>query len=635
MDKSRLERRLAVFVLTLVVGFFGLGSRLAYLQVAKADYYSQLSQQNRLRILTVNAPRGNVYDRYGQLLAANRPSFVVSLMPLEKQNMDKTIPELARLLGITEDQIRAKIDKQKDRPFEPVRIATDISPEVHTRIVEDRDNLPGVVIETIPIRDYVNGILAAHLLGYVSEISDTELTEEAWAGYQAGDIIGKAGLERRYDKDLRGVDGGQQVEVDSTGHPVKVLGAVLPVSGNGLVLTIDAELQRTAELFYDQWTAKIRKGEGFAEVYPKADSGAVVVMKVDTGEVLAMFSRPAYDPTVFAAGIDSATWSALNNDPLHPLYNRVLMGRYTPGSTFKMVTATAALEAGVTNDTFTIYDPGAYAYGNVVFHCWKSGGHGTVNLRAALKYSCNSYFYEMGRKLIGYDSDLKLGPGPVTLIHWAEAYGLGLPTGIDLALPGEFAEIRGTLAGRDDKGPWQGGQTLQAAIGQGYAISPIQMAVYATALANGGTRYVPQVVKEIVAPDGTVLWTMQPQVAGTVGASAGTFARLREGLIASATELQGPAGPGTSAWLFYNFPIQVAGKTGTATAPPGDDHAWYLAYAPADKPEIAVIVLVERGGHGSTAAGPVAKAIFEQYFGLNQGANPRPPSELPSTSGGD
>ncbi len=618
-----------------MAGFLGLGSRLAYLQVAKADYYSLLSQQNRLRILTVNAPRGNVYDRYGQLLAANRPSFVVSLMPLERPDMDKTIPELARLLGLTEDQIRAKVDKKKDRPFEPVRIATDISPEVHTRIVEDRDNLPGVVIETIPIREYVDGMLGAHLLGYVGEISDTELTGEAWAGYRAGDVIGKAGLERRYDADLRGVDGGQQVEVDSTGHPVKVLGDVPPVSGNGLVLTIDAELQRTAEQFYDQWTAKIRTGEGFAEAYPEANSGAVVVMKVDTGEVLAMFSRPAFDPTVFAAGIDSATWAGLNNDPLHPLYNRVLMGRYTPGSTFKMVTATAALEAGVTNDTLTVHDSGAYAYGNVVFRCWKASGHGTVNLRAALKYSCNSYFYEMGRKLIGYDSDLKLGPGPVTLVRWAEAYGLGLPTGIDLAVPGEFAEIRGTLAGRDDKGTWQGGQTLQAAIGQGDAVSPLQMAVYATALANGGTRYVPQVVKEIVSPEGEVLWQMQPQVAGTVGASAETFARLREGLVASATELQGPAGPGTSAWLFYDFPVQVAGKTGTATAPPGDDHAWYLAYAPADKPEIAVIVLVERGGHGSTAAAPVAKAIFEQYFGLNQGAHPRPPSDLPSTSGGD
>jgi penicillin-binding protein 2 len=616
---------LAVFVLLVVVCFFGLGSRLAYLQVVRADYFSELSQQNRLRLLTMNAPRGYVYDRYGQLLAANRACFAVSVMPLEKRNMDKTIGELARLLDLTEDDIRAKIARQKDRPFEPVRIATDISPETHTRIVEDRDNLPGVVIETLPIREYVYGPLAAHLLGYVSEISGAELTEEAWTGYRAGDVIGKAGLERRYDAELRGTDGGQQVEVDSSGHPVKVLGEIPPVSGNGLVLTIDAELQRVAEDFYDQWTGKIRRGEGFTEIYPEADSGAVVVMKVDTGEILAMFSRPAFDPTVFAAGVDAKTWETLNTDPLRPLFNRVLLGRYTPGSTFKMITATAALETGKTNVGYRVFDPGVYPYGNVVFHCWKPEGHGSVDLVTALKYSCNSYFYEMG---------VKLGPGAETIVEWAERYGLGVSTGIDLAVPGELAEIRGIVAGRGVTDLWQGGQTLQAAIGQGHAISPIQMAVYASALANGGTRYVPQVVKEVLAPDGKLLWTAQPEVAGPVGVSPETIALIRKGLVASATEIGGPAGPGTSAWLFSNFPVTVAGKTGTATAPPGDDHAWYLAFAPADKPEIAVVVLVERGGHGSTAAAPVAKAIFEQYFGLGRGARPRPPSELPA-GGGD
>ena len=627
MDKSRLERRLAVFVLVLVFAFFGLGGRLVYLQVARAGYFSQLSQQNRIRILTMNAPRGNLYDRFGQLLAANRPCFVVSLMPLAKEKTDQAVTELARLLGITEAEIRAKIDKQKDRPFEPVRIATDITPEVHTRLIEDREKLPGVVVETLPIREYTGGVLAAHLLGYVSEIAPSELEGEAWVGYRAGDIIGKEGLERRYDKELRGQDGGQQVEVDSTGHPVTVLGDIPSVAGKGLVLTIDAELQKVAEEFYDQWTAKIRSGEGFSEAFPEADSGACVVMKVNTGEILAMFSRPAFDPTVFAAGIDAATWETLNTDPLRPLYNRVLLGRYTPGSTFKMVTAVAALETGQTNPAYRVYDSGSYRYGNVLFKCWKPAGHGSVNLQAALKYSCNSYFYEMG---------VKLGPGPEDLVRWAENFGLGLPTGIDLAVPGEIAEIRGTLAGRGKTDePWMGGQTLQAAIGQGHALSPIQMAVYACALANGGTRYVPQVVKQILSPDGKVLEETKPQIAGTVGASADTMAQIRAGLVASATELTGPAGPGTSAWLFSNFPVKVAGKTGTASAPPGDDHAWYVAFAPADKPEIAVVILVERGGHGSTAAAPVAKAIFEQYFGLTQGARPRPPSELPATSGGD
>ncbi|RJQ05186.1 MAG: penicillin-binding protein 2 [Bacillota bacterium] len=627
MDKSRVEKRLAVMVLLLVLFFFGLGGRLVYLQVVQAAYFSEISRQNRIRILPMTAPRGNIYDRYGQLLAANRACFAVSLMPLDDEVTDGTITELASILGIAEDEIRAKIEKHKNRPFEPVRIVTDISQELHTRIVENRDRLPGVMIETLPVREYVHGPLAAHLLGYVSEISPSELEAMAWSDYEAGDVIGKAGLERRYDKELRGVDGGQQVEVDSTGHPVKVLGEIPAEMGHGLVLTIDAELQRVAEEFYDKWTERVRKGEGFAEVFPEANAGACVVMKVDTGEVLAMFSRPTYDPTVFATGVDAAVWRALSSDPLVPLYDRVLRGRYTPGSTFKMVTASAALEAGRTDRSFRVYDSGFYPYGNVVFKCWKQGGHGSVDIVAALKHSCNTYFYEMA---------VKLGPKPDALIDWAERYGLGVLSGIDLAVPGETAEADGIIAGRDYGGStWQGGQTLQAAIGQGHAFTPIQMAVYASALANGGTRYVPQVVKRVVSPEGDVLWEMEPEVAGTAGASDDTLALIREGMVACATEITGPAGPGTSAWLFYNFPITVAGKTGTATAPPGDDHAWYVAYAPAEDPEIAVVVLVERGGHGSTAAAPVAKAIFEQYFGLNQGARPRPPSELPATSGGD
>ncbi len=629
MDKGRVERRFAVYVLVLVVVFLTLGGRLAYLQVIRGEYFSELSYQNRIRILTLTAPRGPIYDRYGQLIAATRPAFAVSVMELgSREDMDRTIAGLAELLGVTEDSIREKIRKHQ-RPFEPVRIATDISPEVHTRIVESRDSLPGVIIETLPVRDYVHGSMAAHLFGYVSEISAAELAKPVWEGYRAGDVIGKTGLERRYDFELRGQDGGQQVEVDVGGHLVDVLGEIPPVVGQGLVLTIDAELQRVAEEFFDVWMERVRTGKGLAQAYPDANRGAAVVMKVDTGEILAMFSRPAFDPNLFATGIDAATYRALIGDPHKPFLNRALEGLYPPGSTFKMVTAAAALEEGKTTPGFTIYDSGVYPYGNVVFRCWRSSGHGRVDLRAALKYSCNTYFYEMGRRL----APERRNDPPQTLIEWAERFGLGLPTGIDLALPGEQAEARGVIAGRDNPLGWQGGMTLQAAIGQGHVFSPIQMAVYAAALANGGTRLVPQVVKQILSPEGKVLWEMQPQEAGLVGLSPDTLREIREGMLASAVELSGPAGPGTSAWLFHNFPIQVAGKTGTAQAPGGDGHAWYVAFAPYDKPEVAVVVLVERGGSGSTAAAPVAKAIFEQYFGLNAGSRPRPPSELPS--GGD
>lgn len=621
-----MERRLAVYTLALILVFLSIGGRLAYVQVVRGEHFSELAQMNRIRIIPLTAPRGNIYDRDGRLLATNRPSFTVSIMELEEEHTDTTVRELARILEVPEDEIRAKIDKHP-RPFEPVRIATDISPEVHTRIIEDRDNLPGVVIEVLPVRDYVGGPLLAHLLGYVGEISERELDPESplWfgPGYEPGDIVGKDGLERRYDRELRGTDGGQQVEVDATGHPVKVLGEMPPVKGADLVLTIDAELQRVAEEFFDQWTARIRSGEGFEEAFPDADSGACVVMKVDTGEILAMFSRPAFDPNVFATGIDRATYSELVNNPDKPLFNRVLQGQFPPGSTFKMVTAAAALEMGLTDPESTVYDPGYYYYGGMVWRCWKTRGHGRVDLETALKCSCNTYFYEMGRRL---------GPEPDPFIEWARRFGLGVPTGIDL-FP---KEAPGFIAGSDpSRQVWYAGSALQAAIGQGHDFTPIQMAVYACALANGGTRYVPQVVKEIRSPDGGVLMELTPQVAGTVDVSPDTLEVIRSGMLASAMEITGESGPGTSAWLFWDFPVKVAGKTGTATKPPGDDHAWYISFAPYDDPEIAVVILVERGGHGSTAAAPLAKAIYEQYFGLGEGARPRSPSRVPAAGGGD
>lgn len=627
----RVERRLAVYALVLVLLFLSVGGRLAYLQVIQGEHYAVLSEKNYIRIIPLTAPRGNLFDRYGQLVATNRPSFAVSLMELEDVDTAETVRELAGLLGVTAEEIEEKIARHH-HPFEPVRIATDITPEVYTKVAEARDRLPGVVLEILPVRDYVFDQLAAHLLGYVSEIGPDELNPESGSyrgpEYEPGDIVGKSGLEYRYDVELRGVDGGQQVEVDALGRLVDVLGEIPPVNGHDLVLTIDAEMQKVAEEFFDTWTARIRDGEGFSEKFPDADSGACVVLKVDTGEILTMFSRPAFDPNVFATGIDVPTFNELfRTNPDRPMFNRVLQGQFPPGSTFKMVTAVAALEELPAFDPdVRIADPGYYGFGNVTFRDWKKGGHGSVDLTAALKYSCNTYFYGLGKQ-IGVGPNLR----PDHLIQWSQGFGLGQPTGIDLYPK----EATGYIAGSDPDAAWYPGMALQAAIGQGHDFTPLQMAVYTAALANGGVRYVPQVVKEVRSPDGRVLNRFEPQMSGQLDMAPETLDLIKRGMVASATELTGGGGPGTSAWLFYNFPIQVAGKTGTATKPPGDDHAWYVAYAPADDPEIAVVVLVERGGHGSTAAAPLAKAIFEQYFGLNDGGRPRPPSELPPTSGGD
>jgi len=622
MDKVRVERRLAVFVLVLVMVFLSLGWRLAYLQVVKGEHFSELSEKNYIRIIPLTAPRGYIYDRYGQLLVANRPAFTVSLMEMDEKKTEITVKELARILDMTEEEIRAKIEAHT-RPFEPVRIKYDISPETHTMIVENRDNLPGVMVEILPVRDYIYGSLGAHLFGYVREVSPQELDREssAWMGegYQSGDIVGSSGLERRYDQELRGTDGGQQVEVDAAGHPVDVLGEMAPVNGQNLVLTIDAELQKVAEEFFDEWTARIREGRGFVEAFPEADSGAVVVMKVDTGEILAMFSRPTFDPNDVSRGM--------------PEFNRILQGLYPPGSTFKMITAAAMLETGLTTPEFSVYDSGYYHYGKLVWRCWKTGGHGRVNLEDAIKYSCNTYFYEMGARLNeAFEGDSVIGAESERdfFVQWANQFGLGVPTGIDLIVP---AEETGYISLTQP--PWLPGYSLQSAIGQLHGVTPLQMAVYASAIANGGTRYVPTVVKQILSPEGKVLREVEPEVAGRVELSPETLDLIRSGMLASATELAGDGGPGTSAWLFWDFPIDVAGKTGTATQVGRDDHAWYVSFAPYDDPEIAVVVIVEQGGHGSTAAAPIAKAIYEQYFGLGEGGSPRPPSELPSSGAGD
>jgi len=622
LDKVRVERRLAMFVLVLVLVFSSLGVRLAYLQVVKGEHYSELSQKNRIRIIPLPAPRGDIYDRYGQLMVANRPAFTVSLMEMDQARTEATVRELARILDMTEEEIWAKIEAHT-RPFEPVRIKYDISPEVHTMIVENRDRLPGVMVEILPVRDYIYGPLAAHLFGYVREVSPEELDpeDEAWLGhsYQAGDIVGASGLERRYDRELRGSDGGQQVEVDAVGHPVAVLGEVAPAKGQSVVLTIDAELQKVAESFFDEWTARVREGRGLAEAFPEADSGAVVVMKVDTGEILAMFSRPAFDPNHVYRGM--------------PEFNRILQGLYPPGSTFKMVTAAAMLEAGLTTGSLSVHDRGHYTYGDLIWRCWKAGGHGWVDVIDALKYSCNVYFYEMGARLnqafqqgavAGFESQREF------FTEWANRFGLGVPTGIDLDVP---EEEEGYIA--LTRPPWLPGYSLQSAIGQLHGVTPLQMAVYVSAIANGGTRYVPTVVKQVLSPEGEALREMKPEVAGTFELSPDTLDVIREGMLASATELTGDGGPGTSAWLFWNFPVPVAGKTGTATQTGRDDHAWYVSFAPYDDPEIAVVVIVEQGGHGSTAAAPIAKAIYEHYFGLREGAAPRPPSSIPSTGTGD
>ena len=427
---------ISVLVIAVLIG------RAAYLQIYQGEYYAGLADGNRIRIVPSMAPRGTFYDRNGELLVTNRPGFSVSLLPLTAPISDDVIARLSDLLKVPTDEIKTKIAGHSG--FNPIRIKTDVTPDIVSIIEEQKSQYPGVVIEVTPIRDYILKQEGAHTFGYVSEINDTELEKMKDEGYKSGDIIGKFGIEKIYDKELRGENGGQQVEVDVSGKPVQILGRKEPVPGDDLELTIDIKLQQAAEKAVDEQLTQIG-----------AHAAAAVVMNPQTGEILAMVSRPAFDPNLFAHGISSKDWNQLNNNPYHPMDNKTITGEYPPGSTFKIVTGTAALTEGVVTPDEQIFDSG---------HHWiipkgNADGEalGWLNFRSALAHSDNVYFYEMGNRL-GIDR----------LEKYARMFGLGAKTGIDLPY-----EASGLVANRRykeknfDDGEWYLSETFDAAIGQG------------------------------------------------------------------------------------------------------------------------------------------------------------------------
>jgi len=609
MLTKEIERRIAVFLLVILFLFLVLSLELANLQIRQGAVFASLADGHRIRTTKITAPRGLIYDRSGELLATNRPAFTLSLwlMELKEKDLAHTLDRLSSLLGVDREELEKKVKNQIGRSFEPVRLLRDITPEQLTLVEENKADLPGVIIEVEPIREYVHGALAAHLLGYVGEINEEQYERLKDKGYTPGEIIGQSGLEAVYDEYLHGKNGGRQVEVNHRGNPVRVMGTIDPVPGKNLVLTIDAGLQAVAEKALEKALDDLQHNP--YDPHPNAKAGAAVVIDVRTGEVLALASRPTFDPNEFAAGISSKRWNELIKDPLHPFNNRAIAGTYPPGSTFKMLTAIAALEEGKTTPEEQIVDHGVYWI--IPKKDWKPGGHGLVNVVKAIKESCDIYFYEMARRL-GID----------TIAKYARQFGFGAKTGIDL--PGEATGLLPSTLWKktayQTKNPpwirepqWLLAEDLDAGIGQGYHnYTPLQMAVYTSMIANGGVRYRPHLVKRITDNNGEVIKEFAPEILGRVELSDKTLAAVRQGM----REASLPGG--TAAASFWNYPIPVASKTGTAEDPPRDDQAWYVGYAPFDKPEIAVAVIVEQGGHGSSAATPVAKAIFDAYFHLGE-----------------
>ena len=580
---GRLQFLSVVIVLIIAV----LIGRAGYLQVYDGELYARLAEGNRIRIIPAEAARGTFYDRNGELLVTNRPGFAVSLLPLTEPVSPEVIARVSKLIHVPIAEIQQKIDTHVG--FDPIRIKTDVLPDIVTLIEEQKDDYPGVVIEVLPIRDYIYGEYAAHVFGYVSEINEEELERRKNEGYKSGYIIGKFGLERIYDKEVRGINGGDQVEVDVSGRPVQLLGRQSPVPGNDLVLTIDKHLQEVAEQAIDAQLAIVH-----------ANAAAAVVMNPQTGEVLAMVSRPAFNPNLFAGGISTQNWNVLNNNPYHPMDNKAITGEYPPGSTFKIVTGTAALAEHKVTPQEKIFDAG---------HHWiipktNAGGEalGWINFQEAMAHSDNVYFYEMGNRL-GVDA----------LERYARMFGLGTRTGIDLPYEAEgLVPNRKYKAENYEDGEWYLSETFDAAIGQGFnLVTPLQAAMVMGEIAANGKRYQPHLVQRIVDVNGNTVREFQPKLLSELDVSPSVIRNVQEGLH-SVTKI------GTAAGVFAGFPIDIAGKTGTAENSQGRDHGWFVAYGPYVNPNIVVAVIVEQGGFGSLSAVPIGRRIMEAAFRLDR-----------------
>jgi len=559
------------------------------LQVIRARHFRDLAENNRSRLVTLAAPRGALLDREGHVLVGNRPSFNVVLTPEHAVDLDRVVTRLAATLGMGEAALRERLARRQ--PYRPVVVKTDASLADVAALEARRLELPEVSIEVVPLRSYPLASAAAHALGRVGEITERQLdlAEFRGKGLAPGSLVGQAGVESRYNRELMGRDGFRRVIVNSRGLEVTEAERQVPEDGPSLTLSIDASLQAAVENAF----------EGRA--------GSAVALDPETGEVLAMTSTPAYDPNEFTTGIEASLWASLATDPRTPLMNRVIQGTYSPGSTFKVIAATAALEEGVITPATTFYCPGYLAVYNTVFHCSNPRGHGVMDLRRAIANSCNVYFFNVGIRL-------EIG----RLAKWAKLMGLGVPTGIDLP-----AEVSGLMPSpewkmRVFKTPWYAGETVSVAIGQGQVnATPLQMARVAAVIANGG---------RLVRPHLTRAGTGSATAPVPLGIHPETIAAVKEGMRAVVAEGTG--------WRARLSSIEVCGKTGSAQvvaksrlekSPNAFEmlpHGWFLAFAPADHPKIALAVVVEHGRSGGESAAPVARQILAHFFGLDRPASP-------------
>ena len=560
--------------------------QLWYLQVLEGGRFQEASDKNRIRIRPIAAPRGILFDRNLAPLVDNRPAFTLSLIPREMDRdpdkRDATLGRLAALIQIPYQELRDAIAKTSPDSFLPVRIRRNLSMEEMQKVEEWKLELPGVIVEVEPQRVYPNSRFAAHLLGYVREASDDQLKQ---GRYRRGDMVGQSGLERLLDEFLRGKDGGERIEVDAMGRPMRLIQSTEPHPGAQVVTTIDRRIQEAAE----------KAMEGHA--------GAVVVMDPRNGDVLAMVSTPAFQIDRFTGSIDREWWLRVMKDPEFPLLNRTIQSQYAPGSVFKIVVAAAGLQEKTLTPADRTYCNGEFQLGTWTFKDWKREGHGTVDTLDAIRHSCHVFFYQAG---------LKIGGAAIT--KYATAFGLGQATGIDLGAEKFGLVPQPKTRGRRGVPAFQAGDIVNMSIGQGQIlVTPMQVARFMAAVANGGVLWKPRLVQRIERPERGVVWSDTGTVTGHVDLNPAVWAFLRQSLWAVVNDQGTGAGariPG----------LDIAGKTGTAQmiansrADRGQDHAWFASFAPVKDPEVVVVVLVERGGKGGQIAAPIARKIFNAIF---------------------
>ncbi|PID56610.1 penicillin-binding protein 2 [candidate division KSB3 bacterium] len=602
--------RLNIYIAVVVLLFGVLSARLWYLQIIQGHQYLKKSEENRIRLLRVKAPRGIISDTDGFPLVRNRPSFNVYVIPEDiyaaagsraDSRMKRNALERAadRLRGLrlqpplSREDVIKKVERSRRPKFEPILIQRDVNMQTVAYLEEHKIELPGVFVEVEPLRNNIYDETVCHVLGYLGEISEQQLEDkETYPNAKPGDLIGKSGVEKTLNAYLSGIPGGKQTEVNASGRELGTINEKNPVPGHNVALTINLRIQMIAE-------------EALGE-----NAGAVVAVDPENGHILAMVSRPAFNPNLFAGGISNKEWKRLIGNDKKPLRNKTIQNHYAPGSTFKPMIGSALLQEHVVSDRTALHCAGSVRLANALKRCWKSAGHNYLNLKQALEQSCNVFFYRASLEL-GIDK----------LAYYAKSYGFSAKTGIEL--PNEDPGLIPTKAWKEETigERWYPAETMDAAIGQGYVtVTPLQLAMMTAAIANGGTLYKPMLIKSIRKANGDILEEFEPEVVRQVPIAPEYLQIIREGMW---LVVNGKRGSGRGVKI---EDFEFSGKTGTAQVvrlQKGEqedlpeklrDHGWFVTFAPADHPEIAMAILVEHGMGGSRSAAPVAKYIYERLY---------------------